>query len=65
MAYTDVVNTLRWNGLKGRWQLRLVMVGSSQGQWFDLPARIARDEVARAKAAAKTVKRIDARKRPS
>ena len=57
----EKAGSLRWNGSRRCWQVRLALPPGATVEWVDLPADIGRDEIARAKAAAKVVKKADAR----
>ena len=58
---TEKAGSLRWNDSKRCWQVRLALPPGAVVEWVDLPAEIGRNDVARAKAAAKVVKKADAR----
>jgi hypothetical protein len=58
---TEKAGSLRWNESKGCWQVRLALPPGAVVEWVELPAEIGRADVARAKAAAKVVKKADAR----
>jgi hypothetical protein len=58
---TEKAGSLRWNHLKRCWQVRLALPPGAVVEWVDLPSEIGRNDIARAKAAAKVVKKADAR----
>ena len=57
----EKAGSLRWNDSKRCWQVRLALPPGAVVEWVDLPAEIGRGDLARAKAAAKVVKKADAR----
>ncbi len=57
----EKAGSLRWNDSKRCWQVRLALPPGAVVEWVDLPADIGRKDIARAKAAAKVVKKADAR----
>lgn len=58
---TEKAGSLRWSEAKRCWQVRLALPPGAEVEWVDLPAEIGHDDVVRAKAAAKVVKKADAR----
>jgi hypothetical protein len=57
----EKAGSLRWNDSKRCWQVRLALPPGAVVEWVDLSADIGRKDIARAKAAAKVVKKADAR----